>query len=138
MKDLKTRKKAIRDHSPVLIGNSFPLGLVKRKISLEPLAIEELAKRLGIASEIFSFWGHEDTLATASELAGRDLTPRSVRPVLKISDGYPELHGETFRECFVLCPSNRSGTRPDIGKPTSAEDVRSWQSLLLTWPDDES
>ncbi len=138
MKDLNTRETAIRVHEPVLIGNSFPLGLVKRKVSIEPMAVEELAKRLGLASEVFSFWGHEDTLSVASELAGRDLTPRSARPILDISDGYPELHGETFRECFVLCPSHRSGIRPDIGKLISAEDVRSWQSLLLTWPDDES
>lgn len=119
----------------VLIGNSFPLSLIRRRAVINPLPLEDLRKELSHV-ELHSFWGHSNTLQAASAIAGKDLTPHQERPVIQLSSGgLPFLNEIEFRECLILSPKYIESFRPQIGEEVSADKIKSWQLLKITWED---
>lgn len=117
----------------LLIGNTFPVSLIRRKALFEPVELEELKKRLQ-ASEIFSFWGHSNTLAAASHLLGIDISPSVSRPVLGLSgSSLPCLAGNEFTEVWLLSPDYRENFRPAPGEEVTPDQIKSWQCLKITF-----
>lgn len=121
--------------SAILIGNTFPLSLVRRRAVIHPAGLAEL--QAAAAAGVVSFWGHPSTLAAASAFAGFDLAPARERPALRLSaDLLPELDGEVFRECWILSPDFTPGFRPALGEEVPLERITGWQILRLTFPDE--
>lgn len=118
----------------VLIGNAFPLSLVRRRVVVEPQTREALRGALA-GKKIFSFWGHASTQAAASSLAGVDLAPLATRPAVACDAAthLPSLHGALFRECWVIAPEYSPGFRPALGAEVSSELIAGWQILRLAW-----
>ncbi len=118
---------------PILIGNSFPLALVRRRVVIEPLAVEDL-REVARSRGVVSFWGHANTLSAASQVLGCDLTPEVERPALTLAgEGFPSLAGVSYAECYVLSANYREHFRPSIGMEVPLEQIASWQALRLTW-----
>lgn len=122
-----------RPDRPVLIGNSFPLSLIRRPVRIEPRPIHELITLIhqrGLAS----FWGHENTVAAASTILCADLRTKAARPALALSDdGSPVFEGTTFNECWILSPDYAPGFRPEIGIEVSPDKILDWQALRIRW-----
>ena len=118
----------------ILIGNTFPFALLRRDANIRTLSIDALRVALS-SSEIFSFWGHENTRAAAeSLLGGVSLRPATERPALSLSpDFLPSLNGRVFRTCFVLAPDYRPGYRPAIGEEPSPSGILGWHALRIDW-----
>ena len=117
----------------VLIGNSFPLSLIRRAVKIEPYPLSELTALLADA-KIASFWGHSNTLAAVNALFGYDLTPKEQRPALQLSEeNLPQYAGCNFTECWILSPDYFSDFRPAIGEEVSPEKIKSWQCLKITF-----
>ena len=117
----------------MLVGNSFPLSLIRRRVVIEPRPVEAFRQCLR-TSCVRSFWGHANTLAAAGTFAGTDLTPRKERPAVLLSgDGFPMLEGQVFTECWILSPSYREGFRPAVGEEVAGEDIENWQVLHMEW-----
>jgi hypothetical protein len=116
-----------------LIGNAFPLSLVRRKVVITPEREETLRTLLGV-SRPASFWGHAITLQAASARVGADLTPGSERPALQLNaEHLPCLDGIAFTECWILSPEFDAGFRPAIGEEVPAERIRAWQVLKIVF-----
>lgn len=119
--------------APLLIGNAFPLTLVRRPLAVTPKGIDDLRAEIARRS-LSSFWGHENTLAAASQIAGASLKPNHSRAVITLSpDGLPDLEGQTFRDCWVLSPNYATDFRPSIGREVHAKQIASWQALRIEW-----
>lgn len=119
----------------ILIGNSFPLSLIRRPARMTPCPLSDLQKELE-TGEIVSFWGHRNTLAAANELLGNDLEPATERPVLRLSaSDLPELEGIEFSECWIISPNYKSNFRPAVGEEIPPEMISSWQCLKITFGD---
>ncbi len=117
----------------ILIGNSFPLSLIRTKVVIEPQPLTALQAAM-TGKHICSFWGHPNTLAAANQIVGTDLTPTTERPVLQVmSEGYPQLDGQAFNECWVLSPQYVSSYRPEIGEEIDSNSIIDWCILKLTW-----
>ncbi len=117
----------------ILIGNSFPLSLIRTKVVIEPQPLTALQAALA-GKHIYSFWGHPNTLAAANQVVGTDLTPIKERPALQMtSQGMPVLDGQTFDECWVLSPDYGSNSRPPIGEELDVSRISGWCVLKLTW-----
>ena len=79
-----------------------------------------------------SAWGHENTVALASTIAGADLRPATRRPALSLDDQkLPTLDGESFQEIWLLSPDYTPGFRPSIGQDVPAEAILGWQVLQI-------
>ena len=117
----------------ILLGNSFPLGLIRRRVTIEPASIEELRSR--VAKEGFlSYWGHADSLEAAKALLGFDLAPATERPALSLGDELlPTLGGHTFSETWVLSPDYASGYRPKPGCAVPPEMITGWTVLHVVF-----
>lgn len=121
-----------------LVGNSFPLSLVRRRVVITPERVEVLWERLQTAPAV-SFWGHTSTLPHASRLVGVDLTPHTERPALVLDEkGLPRFEGQSFRECWLLSPDYVPGFRPAIGAEVPAEQITGWQVLRISWEDERA
>ena len=121
------------DTSSILIGNSFPLSLIRRAVRIVPIDKEELFTTIK-DRQIASFWGHSNTLTAVNGWLEIDLTPKTERPALCLSDDkLPQLDGVEYRECFILSPDYRPGFRPAIGMEVAKEDILGWQVLRITW-----
>lgn len=120
--------------SKVLIGNSFPLSLIRKsKVVIQEVELKELKQCLEKA-EVFSFWGHKNTLKAAEQIVGVSLEPRTIRPALELSEDYlPTLYGETFNECWILSPDYISGFRPAIGEEVTEDKIINWIVLKINW-----
>ena len=117
----------------ILIGNSFPLSLIRCKAVISPCPLETLLKAID-GAEITSFWGHRNTLSAVNQILKRDLTPNSERPVLKLSSNDKlMLDDEEFTECWILSPDYRANFRPAIGEEVPPEKIKSWQCLKITF-----
>jgi hypothetical protein len=117
----------------VLVGNSFPLSLVRRPVRIEPVPVAVVREAVA-GRPVASFWGHAVTAGHAGALLGADLTPETERPALTLdAQGHPVLGGRSFRECFVLSPEYVPGYRPAIGEEVPADKITGWQALHLTW-----
>ena len=117
----------------ILIGNSFPLPLIRRAVRISLATRQELLQAAA-GRPVASFWGHANTLAAARQWLGMDLTPATERPALALSpEQLPMFDGQVYRECYVLSPDYRPGFRPAIGVEVSPQDIIGWQLLHLTW-----
>lgn len=117
-----------------LIGNTFPMGLIRRPVRIEPRPLDELRERLRDITQWRSFWGHTNTLATANRIAGVDLTPTEERPALRLGqDRYMVYDNTEYRECWILSPDYVPGFRPQPGVPPALEDITGWQILRMIW-----
>jgi hypothetical protein len=118
----------------ILIGNSFPVSLIRTKVIFEPQPLTALQAAVA-GKRIYSYWGHPNTLAAASQFVGADLTPMKERPSLQMtSQGMPVLDGQAFEECWVLSPNHGSSARPSIGEELDPHRISEWHVLKLTWP----
>lgn len=118
----------------ILIGNSFPLSLIrKNKVEIQEVPLESFKQHL-INSEIFSFWGHRNTLKVAEQILGVCLEPRTERPAIELNEMcLPTLYGESFDECWVLSPNYIQGFRPSIGEEVREEQISDWIVLKINW-----
>ncbi len=122
-----------RSLSTILIGNSFPLSLVRRPVSIRTVPFSWLKARLG-SRPVISFWGHANSRPAAEALLGVSLATASERPALSLSaENYPVLDGMPFSSCYVLSPDYRPGFRPDIGAEVPPSDILSWHLLRIDW-----
>lgn len=116
---------------PILLGNAFPLSLIRRPVRIEPRPLADLqaeAARRGFVS----FWGHANTLAAAGKVLGFDPTPATARPALTLNDDLlPTLDGAIFDEVWVLSPDYTDGFRPKIGEEVAAVQISGWQVLRV-------
>lgn len=116
-----------------LIGNSFPINLIRRKVAIIPETMEHFQEKLASGGGE-SFWGHTNTLAAAKALCGYDFTPQEHRPALTLdADGYPALFGKSYKECWVMAPEYLSGYRPALGEEVGVDKILSWQILKIIW-----
>jgi len=122
--------------SSVLVGNSFPLSMVRRRVVIEPVSIGTLQAALK-GKAVRSFWGHANTLSAINHCLGLDLTPPTDRPALFCDPltRFPTLDGQVFSECWVVSPEYEPGFRPAVGEEVSSEKIKGWQVLRLTWCD---
>jgi hypothetical protein len=117
----------------LLIGNSFPMSLIRREVKCVPIAVEEFREFIADI-EIVSFWGHDNTVDGASELLARDLRPKQKRPVLKLSEkNLPVLNNCEFDTVYVVCPEYAVGFRPEINNEFDTKQIKNWQVVKLTW-----
>lgn len=120
----------------ILIGNTFPWPLIRRRIQAAPVSPEEFRKKIRMGKVIRSFWGHPDTVREASAFCGVDLTPEEDRMVLTLSPrGFPCLGDEEFRECYIVSPEYEYFFRP--GTPAGkAPEIIGWVILQINWEAD--
>lgn len=117
----------------LLIGNSFPLSLIVRRVVFEPRPIKELREKMKEAIAV-SFWGHSSTWASASAAVERDVSPSSGRPALLLdADGATSFEGESSGAGCVILPEFAPGFRPAVGQEMKQEDIRDWRVLKLVW-----
>jgi len=123
----------MKNAKSILIGNSFPLGLIRRSVRIcteTPTSFRAATAHCTVVS----FWGHENTRQCAQQFSGIDLTPKTERPVVKLNrDALPELNGKTFHECWILSPDYKDSFRPSIGEEVPAGQIEGWQILKITW-----
>ncbi len=116
-----------------LIGNAFPLSLVRRRVVITPEREETLRTLLRVARPA-SFWGHPITLQAASARVGVDLAPDSERPAIQLNaEHLPCLDGIAFTECWILSPEFDAGFRPAMGEEVPAARIRDWQVLKIVF-----
>ncbi|NLF17969.1 MAG: hypothetical protein GX595_12075 [Lentisphaerae bacterium] len=121
------------DAPPLLLGSTFPLSLIRRRVEIEPVPLDALRAEAA-RRPVVSFWGHSNTLPAARAILGIDVTPGSARPALTLSvDGLPCLDGVVFDECWVLSPDYVSGYRPTLGEDVPVERITGWQVLKMRW-----
>lgn len=118
----------------ILVGNSFPLSLVRTPVSIRPFPLARL-KAMVASRPVDSYWGHANTRPAAEALLGISLEPASPRPALVLSkDRRPTLDGTAYDSCFVLSPDYRPGFRPAIGSEVPPDQILSWSLLRIGWP----
>lgn len=116
-----------------MIGNAFPLTLIRHRVMIEPVHLEEVRRALQHRPWI-SFWGHENTLLIAKELLKTDITPQGTRPAITLQeDGIPQLGGRRYRQCYILSADYEPGYRPAIGEEVGTEHILGWQALRIDW-----
>lgn len=120
--------------TPVLVGNVFPLSLVRTaRLVVESKTIADLHAAL-VGTEVVSFWGHENTRPAAEAVLGVSLAPRTPRPAITLSaEARPQLEGFAFDTCWILSPDYRMGFRPEIGQEVAMDAIMGWHVLKLTW-----
>lgn len=118
----------------ILVGNSYPMSLIRREVHICPEDIGVFRSVLAAAKQIHSFWGHSNTLVAASAVAGVDLAPRTERSALSLaSEGYPQLNEVVFSCCWLLSPQYKTNFRPQIGEEVDAAMIVNWQVLKMEW-----
>ncbi len=117
--------------SPVLLGNSFPLSLVRRAVRIELRTLAELRDQVACRG-LVSFWGHDNTREAAKHILGFDPAPARERPAIFLSaERLPCLDGVAFDEVWVLSPDYADGFRPKIGVEVLQKQIMGWQVLLI-------
>lgn len=117
----------------ILIGNSFPLSLVRRQVKVTPCELDFFKEYVG-KSPVASYWGHSNTLKAVNAFTGLDLTPKTERPVVLLNDSsMPTLDGEIFDQAFVISPNYAKGFRPAIGEEVPEDKIKGWQILHIQW-----
>lgn len=116
----------------ILLGNTYPPALVRRRVVITPITLEAAIKLLANGFE--SFWGHTNTIQAANEQLGVDVRPKTERPaVILDKEGFPSLNGIIATKVLVLSPNYANGFRPQIGEEVPLEKLTGWQCLLWEW-----
>lgn len=123
-----------KEEQKILIGNAFPLSLIRRhRVVVEEIPVE-MVRRLAATCGVVSFWGHENSRAAAETVLGASLRTETVRPVLSLdAEGFPVLAGHAFRDCYVLSPDYVENRRPSLGEEVPLQDIKAWHALRLVW-----
>ena len=120
-------------NAPILISNSFPFSLIRRRVVVEPRSVADLLTAIHERPWV-SAWGHANTVNLASTIACADLRPSAERPALTLTpEQLPRLDGQTFSECWLLSPDYTPGFRPRVGEEVSTDKILDWQVLRLAW-----
>lgn len=120
-----------------LIGNTFPMSLVRRQVRITPCELDFFKEFVG-NGPVCSFWGHRNTLRAANAFTGLDLTPKTERPAVVLDrDGFPTLDGEWFGQAFIISPDYKPGFRPRIGEEVKPEEITGWQILHVQWENNQ-
>ncbi len=123
----------MKQTDPILIGSTYPPSLIRARVFIEPQPIEKLKAELQ-TRPVISFWGHDNTLGVAGALLDANLAPTTKRPSISLSPRMrPILNNAEFDECWVLSPDYAPGFRPKIGEEVTAEKIKGWQVLKMTW-----
>lgn len=131
MPDLK-KNNNICTTKCVLIGNSFPMNLVQRRVTITPKTIDNIRRVINNAETILSFWGHNNTVKIVSQICGINLQPEEDRPCLNLTDNkFIEFSGIEFDKCWIVVPIYQKKFRPEIGEEISETDIKSWQILKI-------
>lgn len=118
---------------PILLGNAFPLSLIRRPALIEPRTLDELRREVA-AHEMVSFWGHDNTLDAVRAVLGFDPTPATARPALTLDgNSLPALDGVAFDEVWILSPDYADGFRPEIGVEVPLARISGWQVLRISF-----
>jgi hypothetical protein len=124
--------KTHKDDS-ILIGNSFPLSLARRHMTVRPSSVQDLRKAAQ-GKTVASFWGHANTLDAAEAFVGLPLAPATTRPALGLdAEGFVQFNDRSYRQCWVLAPDYASGFRPAVGEEVPREKIIGWQVLNIKW-----
>ncbi len=116
-----------------MIGNAFPLTLIRHEVTIQPVHLEEVRHALQTRPWI-SFWGHGNTLKIANHLLGTDIAPHEDRPAVALQDdGIPELGGVRYHHCYILSADYVPGYRPAVGEEVGEEQITGWQTLRIDW-----
>ncbi|MDD2479518.1 MAG: hypothetical protein PHS31_06470 [Victivallaceae bacterium] len=117
----------------ILIGNAFPLTLVRRPVQITLATIAELRNEFKDA-QIYSFWGHDNTMVAASRAIGFTLKPEIPRPVLELdANDLPCLDGMSFSCCWIVSPNYIEHFRPEPGAEVPLSMIKDWQILKIIW-----
>jgi hypothetical protein len=116
----------------ILIGNTFPLKLIRGRVLIQQQAVKDLQKEVE-GREVVSYWGHSNTLEAAEKLLGFSVKPNTERPALSLDYGWPKLEGTVFPEAWIVTPNYKEGFRPAPGVEVSVEDILGWHVLHMTW-----
>jgi hypothetical protein len=123
----------MQNNRAILIGNAFPLSLVRSPVRIVPATVAELQSAVA-GKSVVSFWGHANTLAPAEEFCGLSLRPVGERPVLRLNEAaLPTLDGWVFTACWILSPEYADDFRPAPGEVVPVERIVDWQILKMTW-----
>ena len=118
----------------ILIGNTWPTTLIRRSVRIDVISIGVLKEHIRWADEVYSFWGHQNTIAVANKLLGIDVTPKKERPAISLtSQNLPIFEDEVFWQVFLLNPDYRPGFRPQIGQEVGEADITGWACLKVTY-----
>lgn len=120
----------------LLVGNTFPMTLIDRVVTINPIGIEEARQELTLAVDLGllrSFWGHQNTLETAIRMLGCPaLRPRNDRiPIILNDERYPGVDGVFAENVLVLSPRYPNGFRPSIGVEVTEHEILGWQALMV-------
>lgn len=133
--NMKTAALIKKDGQPLLLGNSFPLSLISRTVVVHPMSMACLKREL-VGRPVLSFWGHDNTAPLVSARLGVTIRPGTPRPTLSLGkNGYPEMNGQSFQECWIVSPVRHDKSRLRIGEEVQASSIIGWQILRLYWPD---
>jgi hypothetical protein len=122
------------DKQMILIGNSFPLSLIRRKVVVTPASLDQLREAIAASQGVCSFWGHRNTLVSAEAMIGHKLAPLVDRPVLALSPNQkPYFEQHEFSDCWVVSPNYVENFRPAISEEVPVEKIRDWQVLHMYW-----
>lgn len=116
----------------VLIGNSFPLTLVRgRTVTINEVKLDELLSEMD-GAKIYSFWGHENTRKSVESYLGISLATYEERPQISLSkNNLPSLYDVEFNACWVVSPNQID--RHAVSQNFSLEEIGSWTILKLSW-----
>lgn len=127
------RRRFMQNQPSVLIGNTFPLSLIRRPVRMAPVDIPDL-QQAAKGRTLVSFRGHANTVRLAEAVTGLSLKPDCERPVLCLDDaGCPVSAGISFRECWLVTPDSMTGFRPAVGVEVAAAQIAGWNILKLSW-----
>ncbi len=122
-----------KQQTKILIGNSYPFSLIRRRVTVEPMRVEQVCSEIADA-EVHSFWGHAATRTAAESLLGVSLATIKERPEIVLSENnLPTLNGNAFDACYVCSPNYTPGFRPQIGTEVSPDQILGWQMLKISW-----
>jgi hypothetical protein len=123
----------MQNNRAILIGNAFPLSLVRSPVRIVPATVAEL-QSAAAGKRVVSFWGHANTLTPAEKFCGLPLMPAAERPVLRLNAAaLPTLNGWVFAECWILSPEYAESFRPGVGQEVPEDQITDWRILKITW-----
>lgn len=119
--------------SPILITNSFPFSLVRRRVDIELVDMADMIE-LCHNSRIVSAWGHKNTLNAVSKILQVDVTPPTERPVIILDkDNLPVLENIVFDCVYIISPDYKPGFRLEAGGQLNEEEISGWIVLKMNF-----
>lgn len=122
-----------KNKKQILITNSFPINLIRRSVTIKVLDKADFQNEIN-GAEIFSAWGHENSVKLAEDFLGFSLYPSTFRGQIKLSNkNFPVFNCVEFKECYIVSPIAIGNLRHNIGEELKPEEIVSWQLLKIEW-----